>query len=122
MEKARQEGDDRAGVGFRIGAVVLFFVLAIICAVAAIVMADVADKGVCGEIGGRSGLIECYDFPESVKPIVLATGWAGAVLAAVGALLSLSYAIRGRGGRILVVTTIAAAILLMISIGVAQVN
>jgi len=118
----RQGDDDRAGVGFRIGAVVLFFALAIICAVAAIVMADVGDKGVCSEVRAQSGLIECYDFSESVKPIVLAAGWAGAVLAAIAALLSLAYAVRGRGGRILVATTITAATLLIVSIAIAQVN
>jgi len=116
--------DGKAGAGARIGAVVLALVMAIICAVAIVVMADVGDKGVCSEVDLTTvtGAYECYDFSESVKPIVLVAGWIGAVLAGVAALMALVFTIRGRGGRALVLTTAAAGVFLLISILTAQIS
>jgi hypothetical protein len=114
--------DGKAGAGARIGAVLLALVLALICAVAIGVMADVGDKGTCDELNAVTGIHECYDFSESVKPIVLGAGWIGAVLAGVAALMALVFTIRGRGGRILALTTVAAVSFLAISIAFAQVS
>ncbi len=96
--------------------------LAVICAVGIAVMADVGDEGVCEDVDLRqvSGLYECYDFPASVEPVVLGAGWIGAVLAGVAAILALAFAIRGRGGRPLLLATAAAAGFLILSIVVAQ--
>ena len=121
---APEPDDDKAGAGARIGAVVLVLVLAIICAVAIVVMVDVGDKGVCSEVDLTkvTGAYECYDFSESVKPIVLVAGWIGGVLAGVAALMALAFTIRGRGGRVLLLTTAAAVVFLVISILVAQMS
>jgi hypothetical protein len=110
--------------GPRIAAAVLSVILAIVCVIVVIVMADVGDKGTCEGIDPAAirGTYECYEFSESVKPIVLAAGWIGGVLTGVAALLSLGFAIRGRGGRILLMTTAAAAFLLAVSILSAQLS
>ena len=116
--------DGKAGAGARIGAVVLALVLAIICAVALIVMADVSDKGVCSELDPTTitGTYECYDFSDSVKPIVLGAGWIGGILAGIAALMALAFTIRGRGGRVLMLTTAAAIAFLVISVAAAQIS
>jgi len=116
-------GDGRANVGLRIGAVVLALALAIICAVAVLVMADVNDTKLCEDVNRAevTGVYECYDFSGSIKPVVVAAGWIGAVLAGVAAFLALAFTIRGRGGRTLLLVTAAAAIFLAISIVAAQV-
>jgi len=115
--------DGRANVGLRIGAVVLALALAIICAVAVAVMIDVNDTKLCEDVNRAevTGVYECYDFSGSIKPVVIAAGWIGAVLAGVAAFLALAFTIRGRGGRTLLLVTAAAAIFLAISIVAAQV-
>lgn len=113
---------ERAGAGPRIAALVLALALAVICAVGVAVMTDVADKGVCEEVdlGQVLGPYECYDFSASVEPVVLGAGWIGAVFAGVAAILALAFTIRGRGGRLLLLVTAAAAGFLVLSIVVAQ--
>jgi hypothetical protein len=114
---------ERAGAGPRIAALLLALALAIICAVGVALMADVADKGVCEEIDRGQVLgttYECYDFPASVEPVVLGAGWIGSVLAGIAAILALAFTIRGRGGRLLLLVTAAAAGFLVLSIIVAQ--
>jgi hypothetical protein len=100
----------------------LALALAVICAVGVAVMTDVADKGVCEEVdlGQVLGPYECYDFSASVEPVVLGAGWVGAVLAGIAAVLALAFTIRGRGGRLLLLVTAAAAGFLVLSIVVAQ--
>ena len=110
--------DDRAGAGWRLAAVVLSLALAIVAAVGIAVMTDVSDVGVCEEASFGS---ECYDFSESAKPFVLVFGWAGSVLAALAALGALAFAIRGRGGRPMLIGTGIAVALLAISIIIARV-
>ena len=116
-------GDGRANVGLRIGAVVLALALAIICAVAVLVMVDVNDTKLCEDVNRAevTGVYECYDFSGSIKPVVVGAGWIGAVLAGIAAFLALAFSIRGRGGRMLLLVTAAAAIFLAISIVAAQV-
>lgn len=115
--------DGRANVGLRIGAVVLALALAIICAVAVLVMVDVNDTKLCEDVNRAevTGVYECYDFSGSIKPVVVGAGWIGAVLAGIAAILALGFSIRGRGGRMLLLVTAAAAIFLAISIVAAQV-
>jgi hypothetical protein len=121
----RATRQDTAGVGLRIGAGALALVIGIVCAVAVVVMVDVGDTPICEDVTAAQvqvGGYECYDFSGSVKPIVVGAGWIGAVLAGVAALLALGFAVRGRGGRIFLMTTAAAAIFLAISILAAQVS
>ncbi len=119
----RAPREDTAGVGLRIGAGVLAFVIGIVCAVAVTVMIDVGDTPLCEDVLNTqtfAGATECYDFSGSVKPIVVGAGWIGAILAGIAAILALGFAIRGRGGRVFLMTTSAAAIFLAISIIAAQ--
>ncbi len=119
----RAPEQDTAGVGLRIGAGVLALVLALVSFAAVATMIDVGDKGICEDRADQGGFVyECYDFSGSVKPIVVGAGWIGAVLAGVAAILALGFAIRGRGGRIFLLTTAAAAIFIAISILAAQVS
>ncbi len=86
-------------------------------------MVDVNDTGICADVSAdqiQVGGYECYDFSDSVKPIVLGAGWIGAVLAGIAALMALAFTVRGRGGRPLLLVTAAAAIFLAISIIAAQ--
>jgi hypothetical protein len=104
--------------------VVLALTLAIICAVGIAVMVDVGDTGTCDQVTNAQRAIggyECYDFSESIKPLVLGAGWVGSILAGVAAILALAFTIRGRGGRVLLAATGASAFLLAISIIAAQV-
>ncbi|MEZ5155413.1 MAG: hypothetical protein R2718_04805 [Solirubrobacterales bacterium] len=115
---------DTAGVGLRVGAGVLAFVIGIVCAVAVAVMVDVGDTPLCEDVTSARQLVggyECYDFSGSVKPVVVGAGWIGAVLAGIAAILALAFAVRGRGGRMFLGTTVAAAVFLAISIVAAQV-
>lgn len=117
----RPGGDDTANVGLRIGAGVLALVLALIAFAGIAAMIDVSDKGTCDELVVQNGFIqECYDFSESVKPLVLAAGWIGSILAGIAAILALAFTIRGRGGRILLGAIGAAAFFIAISIIAAQ--
>ena len=96
----------------------LAIVLAFIAAVAVATMLDVGDRGVCGD----SALSDCYDFSSSAKPLVLAFGWAGAVVIAFSAPVALAFAIRGRGGRDLLGLAGFGAVLLAISILIARIS
>ena len=119
----RAPEQDTAGVGLRIGAGVLALVLALISFAAVATMIDVGDKGICEDRTDHGGFVyECYDFSGGVKPIVVGAGWIGAVLAGVAVILALGFAIRGRGGRIFLLTTAAAAIFIAISVVAAQVS
>jgi len=119
----RAVSEDTAAVGLRIGAGLLALMLAFICAVAIAVMIDVNDTPLCGEVPSAqelAGGYECYDFSDSVKPIVVGAGWIGAVLAGIAAILALAFAVRGRGGRSLLLVIAAAAVLLAVSVVAAQ--
>jgi hypothetical protein len=109
--------DPKAPVVWRVLAVVLFFVLAFLAAVAISLELDISDKGVCSDVK----TVDCYEFSSGAKPFVLAFGWAGGILAAITALGALVFAARGRGGRWVLIGTGAAILLYAISILIAQV-
>jgi hypothetical protein len=117
-------GDDgKAGAGLRIGAVLLALALALIAAAAITIMVDVADRSVCSEPPKADELVggyECYDFPGWAKPFVFGAGMVGGIVTALAALLALAFAIRGRGGRLLLIVTAAGLGLLVISVLFAQ--
>ena len=107
----------KAGAGQRIASVLLAIALAIVCAVGIAVMVDVSDTGICADASLGS---DCYDFSDSAKPFVLGFGWAGSIVAGLTALAALGFAIRGRGGRPVLVGTGLAVVLLVVSIAVAR--
>src|SRR5215203_4421509 len=107
---------DRAGAGWRVGAVLLALVLALISAIAIVTMVDVSDTGICAD----KAFGDCYDFSSSAKTFVLAFGWAGGIAAALSALAALVFAVRGRGGRAVLVGTAITMALLVISIVIAR--
>lgn len=120
----RAPQEDTAAVGLRIGAGLLALVLAFVCAVAVVVMVDVGDTPLCEDVTASQAVLggfECYDFSGSVKPIVVGAGWIGAILAGIATILALGFAIRGRGGRVLLMSTGAAVAFLAISVLAAQV-
>ena len=106
----------KAGALARIGTVLLALVLAFVAAVAFVVMIDIGELTPCSEIGSDLSLLnddgECFDGSDSEKTISLVLGWPGAFAAALAALLALAFAIRGRGGRPLLIAIVAGAILL----------
>lgn len=121
--RARPSDPGKAGAVLRVGAVPLALILAFVAAVAISVLVDVGDNPVCDEITSAQravGGYECYDFSGSVKPIVQGAGWLGGIVTAVAALLAAAFAIRGRGGRLLLAAMGAGAALLGISILAAQ--
>jgi hypothetical protein len=114
---------DTASVGLRIGAGALALVIGIVCAVAVAVMVDVGDTPLCEDVTSAQQVVggyECYDFSGSVKPIVVGAGWIGAVLAGIATILALAFAVRGRGGRLFLGATAAAAVFLAVSVLAAQ--
>jgi len=110
----------KAGALARIRTVLLALVLAFVAAVAFVVMIDIGELTPCSEIGSDLSLLnddgECFDGSDSEKTISLVLGWPGAFAAALAALLALAFAIRGRGGRPLLIAIVAGAILLGLSL------
>lgn len=110
----------RAGGLARIGAVLLALVLAFVAAVAFVVMIDIGELTPCSEIGSDLSLLndegECFDGSDSSKTISLVLGWPGAFVAALAALLAFAFAVRGRGGRPLLIAIVAGAVLLGLSL------
>ena len=103
----------------RVGAVILALVLAFITAVAVVVMLDIGELTPCDDVSSLSQLNddgECFDGSSGSKTIALILGWPGTVLAGIAALMALAFAIRGYGGRPLVLVIVAAAVLLGLSL------
>jgi hypothetical protein len=116
---ATPAGPPKAGALARVGAVVLFLVLAFITAVAVVVMLDIGELTPCDDVTNISQLNadgECFDGSSTSKTISLILGWPGSILAGIAALLALGFAIRGRGGRQLVMVIVAGAVLLGLSL------
>lgn len=94
-----------------IGTLVLLF----IALVAILVVVDVADTTPCDDVTSTADLNdegECYDRSSAVKTLVLIIGSIGALATLAAAGLALAYAIRGRGGRLLLQAIGAAVVLL----------
>ena len=109
----------RAGVGARIAAVLLALVLAFITAVGVVAMIDIAELTPCEDVVSAADLNdegECFDGSDTGKTLAMIFGWPGTILAGIATLLALGFAIRGRGGRPLLIAIIGAAVLLGLSI------
>ena len=110
----------KAGAGARILALVGAVILLFLAAVAVIAMVDIGDLTPCEDVGTDISLLnedgECFDGSSAKKTISLVLGWPGAILACVSVLLALGFAIRGRGGRLLIKVVAAAAVLFGLSI------
>jgi hypothetical protein len=117
---ATPAGPPKAGALARIGAVILALVLAFITAVAVIVMIDIGELTPCEDVTNPLTQLndegECFDGSSTSKTISLIVGWPGTILAGLAALMALGFAIRGTGGRQLVMVIIAAAVLLGLSL------
>lgn len=120
MEASPTTTAPKAGALARIGVFLLALVLAFITAVAVIVMLDIGETATCDDvIAGKADFNsdnECYDGSSTVKTIALVLGWPGSVLAGLATLLALGFVVTGRGGRRLMLTIAAAAILLGLSL------
>jgi hypothetical protein len=108
--------EEKAGAGARAGAVVLALIFAFAAAVMIAVMADIGDTPTCedirtGEATLEPGETECFDGSSTEKTASLVLGWPSGILGAIVVLLSLAFAIRGRGGRPLAITAVAAVVL-----------
>lgn len=109
----------KAGALQRVGAVLLALVLAFVSAVGVAVMLDIGETTPCSDVQSIADLNddgECYDGSDTKKTIALILGWPGSALAGIAALLALGFAIRGRGGRTLLMTIGAAAVLIAASL------
>lgn len=120
MEASHDTTEPKAGAPLRIGAFLLALVLLFITAVAVIVMLDIGSTATCTDVRAGDALPnedgECYDGSSTVKTIALVLGWPGSVLAGLATLLALAFTFTGRGGRRLMLTIAAAAILLGLSL------
>jgi hypothetical protein len=108
--------EEKAGAGARAGAVVLALIFAFAAAVMIAVMADIGDTPTCediqsGEATLAPGENECFDGSSTEKTASLVLGWPSGILGAIVVLLGLAFAIRGRGGRPLAITAVAAVVL-----------
>ena len=112
----------KAGAGWRVLAILAAVVLAFGAAVIALVMLDLGDGPLCGDVGGAAHPTQdCWDVNSTGRVISLVLGWPGAVLAALAALAALAFTITGRNGGRFWMLAIAAVVLCALSIGVAQV-
>jgi hypothetical protein len=110
---------DKAGGGLRALSGLGALVLAFIAAVAIIVVFDIADTTPCNEVTSISQLNsdgECYGHSSTIKTVVLILGGIGSLLAVGSVLAALAFAIRGRGGRLLVQLIVGAAVFLGLSL------
>lgn len=112
--------EQKAGAGLRILAVLGSLVLAFAAAVAILVMIDIGGTATCEDVlAGEADFNddnECYDGSSTTKLIVLLLGWPGAILASASVLLALGFAIRGRGGKLLLQVIAGAVVLLGLSL------
>lgn len=87
----------------RVLAAIGFLVLLFATAVFAIVFAQIGGTDTCDAVASGDGTLnsdgECYDGSSSVKTIALILGWPGTIALGIATVLSLAFAIRGRGGR-----------------------
>jgi hypothetical protein len=121
-------GDEKASGGMRAGAVLLALVLAFGCAVMAAVMVDIGDSPTCEDVLSGEATIDlsdpdadCFEESQAQKTASLVLGWPSAVLAGIGALMLLAFAVRGRGGSLALKVAGAAIVLGILSIVVGSV-
>lgn len=115
MEAGTTHATPKAGGIARVVAVILALVLAFITAVAVIVVVDIGELTPCQDVTSPAQLNdegECYDGSDGEKTIAQVLGWPGAALAALAALMALAFAVRGRGGRPLLIVIAVAVVLL----------
>jgi hypothetical protein len=111
-------GDEQAQTGARIAAGIGALVLLFIALVAVLVVVDVGGTTPCEDVTSIADLNddgECYDRSPAVKVFVLIIGSLGALASLAAAGLALGYAIRGRGGRLLLQAIGAAVVLLALT-------
>ncbi len=96
-------GDDKASTGLRILAGIGVLVIGFAALVGFIAFGSIAGTDTCDAVANGTGTLnsdlECYDGSSGLKTIVLVLGFAGSVLLAAAAVMSLLFTIRGRGGR-----------------------
>lgn len=111
--------EPRAGAGPRIVAVILALVIAFGAAVAILALAEIMGWTPCVEVNRHPenfpGATDCFDGSSKRQILLLVLGWAGTALVVAGLLLTLAFAIRGRGGRLAIFTTVGGAALLGLS-------
>jgi hypothetical protein len=113
-------GEQKATMGWRLLAIVLFLALAFACAVMVIAMSDIGSTPTCEDVlSGKAQLPsdnECFDGSSAQKTISLVLGWPSGVLAGIAALVAVFFAATGRQGRLLLTLTGAAIVLGALSI------
>jgi len=113
-------GDGKASGGMRALAAVGFLVLLFATAVFAIVFAQIGGTDTCDAVASGDGQLnddgECYDGSSTTKAIALIFGWPGTIALAAATVLSLMFAIRGRGGRTLLYALGAGIVLVGLSL------
>jgi hypothetical protein len=97
----------RAGVGWRMLGVLLALALCFACAVMVAAMSDIAGTPTCHDISAGQAAIpsgdECLSGSSLQKAITLGVGWASGVIAGLGGLVALAFAITGRLARLALV-------------------
>ncbi|MCB0864708.1 MAG: hypothetical protein KDB58_03245 [Solirubrobacterales bacterium] len=112
---------DKGNGGLRVLAAIGVVVLAFVALVGFIAFADIAGTTPCDDVNSISDLNsdgECYDGSSGLKTIVTIMGFAGSALIAAAAVMSLMFAIRGRGGRPLLMVLGAGVVLFGLSLAI----
>ncbi len=111
---------EKGNGGLRVLAAIGVVVLAFVALVGFIAFADIASTDTCDSVRDGTGQLnddlECYDGSSGLKTIVTAMGFLGSALIAVAAVMSLMFAIRGRGGRPLLMVLGAGVVLFGLSL------
>lgn len=105
---------------------VLALVVAFGAAVAVLASAEVTGWTPCVEVNRNPEAFltatECYDGSQKRQILSLAFAWPGALLLVAGCLLSLAFAIRGRGARAAIIATVAGVVLFGLSMLVSYIG
>jgi hypothetical protein len=117
--------EEKGAVGWRIGAGFLALLLALAAAIVIVTMADLGGTPTCEDVLSGAAAVpadrECFDGSAAQKTISVILGWPGGILAALAALAALAFAFTGKRGRLVVQLSVAAVVLVAISILVAQI-
>lgn len=87
-------------------------------AVMVIVGLEVNDLASCDDLAGvvASGESECFDGSGGIKPVVVGISIASGVLAAIGLVVGLFFAVTGTRGRLFAQVAVAAAVLAAVAL------
>jgi hypothetical protein len=106
----------KAGVGWRILAVLVGLIFALFGVAFVIAAVDIGDAPLCEDVGQAILAEECYDGSSTQKTIDLITGWPLGILGILVLPLAIYFAATGRHARVMIGAAVASLALLGINL------